>query len=261
MHHNPVYPNTVEKYQDRGNYLVYDHKTTNNILFIGSCRICPLMFYASEYLKLNVYGILVYKCIDTLNEQHVRDILKNTRFIVCENIVNYGILNTNTFQKHFATDIPMFVIPNLDHRMYLHDLKHTFKVEGDEATKMYHKSVEHLKAQCYDTGFPELWEFIDKHITSYRLFATYNHPTRILSLVLFKMLMRKIGYRVPIPFFHSMIHYKFLEGNDTPIFKTDIETYGFQFKVYPVDADMFNTEKLFVHCHPDPHFIPNSLFE
>lgn len=230
----------VEEVNTNGKLLVYDNNSSKNILFIGSCRTVPLMFYYNTVSKdRNIYSILVYK-YPQLEKEYVQQILKDTDIIICENVEHFGIMNTNkdcstTFFKTFdAEHISRYYIPNLELRMYHYDVIHTFGVSKEEVYNYFLKSRERVVNRMIEFGYSDLWHEIDKYMYKIRLFSIFSHPTRILSCMLFKHLSKKLGLTVNASHYTEFLKHAFIEGNDTPLFQEDIDLYRFSF---PLDIE------------------------
>lgn len=243
------------------NFLIYNNNCEKNILFIGSCRLASYMFYYNnlnmDYMKRNIYGVYISNCSDNLHlfpKEKLIDILKNTDIIICENIVNYDILNTNiksdiNFFKEFNTsDKKIIHIPNLELRMYTYDIIHTFKQTKEEVYDYFLKSKQHLYKLFDDTGYEELKVFIDTNLNKIRLFNTFNHPSNTLSIVLFKYLMKHaFNINIQNEFLNTMHKYCFLEGNCTPIFDNDIMLYNIEYRCNISDNNLLHTPNIYIN--------------
>ena len=106
----------------QNNFLAYKGTKDKSVLFIGSCRIAPIMFYFNQmFPKYNVYGIYVPHWTDTskLCKNTIQKNLHNADFIITESIKNFNILNTdktleNNFFKTFDTNATQIKISNLE---------------------------------------------------------------------------------------------------------------------------------------------------
>lgn len=242
--------------------LIYDNQVDNNILFIGSCRLTPYMFYYNnikncEY-KRNIYGIYVPRWsgenINNFPHAEVINILKNTDIIICESISNYGILNTHdeleiNFFKEFNIDkkIDVYKIPNLELRMYHYEIIHIFKQPKESVYPYFLSSKEYLLTKLNNLGYEKVASFIDSNIGKIKLFNTFNHPSKTLSLFLFKYITAKIGIYLESSFFVEMQKYIFLEGNETPIFNIDKESYDIKFDYTYIDDNKLYEPGIFVN--------------
>jgi len=267
--------NDIGELNEKNNFLIYDKKVEKNILFIGSCRISSLMYYLAKYnshRKYNIYGIYVVTYtgnkINNLPKNQILEILKNTDIIICEQMCNYRYLNSDenlseNFFKEFNVDkkIKIIHIPNLELRMYHHDIINIFGQQKNNVYNYHLMSKKHLFDLNTKLGFLELNTFIETNLTKYKLFSTANHPTRILSLYLFKLLVAKIydNNFVETDLFEELFEEKFLEGNDTPIIKEDIELYNFKFNTNLQSSDILNDKNKKI-CDISLDF-PSSLFK
>lgn len=226
----------VEEINNNGSLLVYNNNASKNVIFIGSCRTVPLMFYYNTVCKdRNIYSILVYK-YPKINSELIHQILKNTDIIICENVEHFEILNTNikseiTFFKHFKVDstIHIHYIPNLELRMFNYDIINTFKINKQDVYNYFLISRERLVKRIIEFGYSDLWHDITKYLYKVRLFSTFSHPTRILSCLMFKHMSIKLGLKVLPEDYTEFLKHSFIEGNDTPIFQEDIDMYSFSF--------------------------------
>jgi hypothetical protein len=251
---SPKYISDVENTSD---FLIYNNYSEKNILFIGSCRIVPLMFYFNsvgiEPLRRNVYAILIYKH-PVIDEEYMRQILQKTDIIVCENIERYPGMNTNVsagstfFNRFKIKNTKIMFIPNLELHMFHHDIINVFNIKKELVKEHYNSSREFLINRMKRIGYIELWEEIDENISKYRLFTTYNHPTKLLSCMLFKYLLRKLGYTVDISKYREFLKYNFLEGNDTPLFEDDIRMHNISFEYELSHYTFLNVKELIVRA-------------
>ena len=70
-------------------FLSYEGTKDKNILFIGSCRITPLMFYFNQmFPEYNVFGIYIpyWSDTSTLSRDVIQKILNNTDLLVTETV-------------------------------------------------------------------------------------------------------------------------------------------------------------------------------
>lgn len=233
-------PNDLTLINEKQTFLAYDKGSKENILFLGSCRMSPLMFYYSNINQnFNIYNIYTpfwnEEKRNTLPTDKIKSILKNTKIIITETISSYGILNTNhklnnNFFEIFNTkNIEEFRIPNLHLAIYLHDIINLLKKPKQDHYCTFQESLKRLRTSCESKKFEQLYEFIANYISEIRMFYTFNHPSKILSMLTFKILMSKLGDKIPDNFFQDVKKYDFLEGHCSPITKKDVETYNFSF--------------------------------
>jgi len=77
----------------------------------------------------------------------------------------------------------------------------------------------------------QLYDFIINYFTEVRMFYTFLHPSKTLSMLTFKILMNKLNEekKIPSDFFLSMKQYNFLENWCSPIVKKDVEYHNLKF--------------------------------
>jgi len=225
-------------------FLLYDNKCQKNLLFVGSCRLVQFAFYFNnlgvDSLKRNIYYIYVpdwgnEELRNKMPRNIIRNILKDTDIIICESMCHYGILNTtdtevNFFKEFEVTNKMIFRLPNLELRMYHYETMTRFKQPSEEAVNYFKKSKQHLFSKLNELGYEKVSEFIERNLFKTKLFNTFNHPRRVLSLFMFKQLMIKFGILLKSDFFQDMNNYPFLECRDFPIIQRDLDAYGLQFK-------------------------------
>jgi hypothetical protein len=229
---------------DNPTFLVYDNKCQKNMLFIGSCRLVQFAFYFDNLginsLKRNIYHIYVpnwgnEELRNNLPRDIIHKILKDTDIIICESMCNFGILNTtdtevNFFKEFEVVNKAIFRIPNLELRMYHYENITVFGQPIEEVVRYFKKSKEYLFTKLNELGYEKVSEFIERNITKTKLFNTFNHPRRVLSLFMFKQLMLKFGVSLGCGFFQDMNNYPFTEIREFPIVQKDLDAYGLQFK-------------------------------
>lgn len=242
------------------NYCAFNNNKNKNILFIGSCRILPFLNYYNaiddEDLKRNIYGVLVHtkkrNYCDTELKEKIREILVNTDIIVSESLKAFDFLNSNPntvpsiYSEFDLSNKRVFIIPNLVLVEYHSEIFNTFKVEHKDANEFHIQSYERFRNKCISLNYHDFWEKIDKYHHTVKLFATHNHPTRVLSLLLFKYFVQKIKNIVlPLSFFEYFMKIKFLEGNDIPIFQIDVDTYDIKYPYVLTDDSLLHTPNIY----------------
>lgn len=247
-------PADISFLNEQGKFCVYDRGSKENILFLGSCRHSPSMFYYSLLNPdINIYCIYTpfWNSNNTLSlpMDTINDILGSTNTIITETIRSYGILNTdrkeknNFFEIFNCNHLSEIRVPNLHLAVYLYDIIQLCKKAKSEYTQTFDESMLRLKGSICDKGFDELYSFIVRYFSETRMFYTFNHPSTIVSMLLFKILMSKLGEqdRIVDPnFFHKVKDYNFLGGHCTPITNTDMSTYRFSFETTVFDDDIIN---------------------
>jgi hypothetical protein len=257
-------------------FMVYDNKIDKNLLFMGSCRTVQLAFYFNNlnipHLKRNIYILYVpHWSTDELRESLPRDvilkILDKTDIIICESIERFGILNTyehleQNFFKHFDVKNKLiFHIPNIELRMFHYEITRVFKRPIHEVAGYFHKSKEHILNKLKVFGYEKVAEFIERNITKIKLFSTFNHPTRVVMLLLFKYLALKMGIHLPASFFTEMDKYNFIEGNELPVIQKDINLYNLKFSCTISDELVLGMSDVYVkHPKMDYKFVDTEDF-
>ena len=266
-------PNDLTLINENQTFLAYDKGSKENILFLGSCRMSPLMFYYSNInSNFNIYNIYTPFWGDEAKRNNfpinkIESILKNTKIIITETISSYGILNTNHksnnnfFEIFNAKNIEEFSIPNLHLAIYLYDIVNLLKKSQEEYRSTFEESLERLRKSCETKGFEQLYEFIASHISGIRMFYTFNHPSKILSMLTFKILMSKLGEKIPDNFFQDVKQYNFLEGHCSPITKKDIEIYNFSFFTKTFDDSILEQPDFKYKMSPEELEIPEKYLK
>ena len=104
-----------------------------------------------------------------------------------------------------------------------------YKIPKEKVYDHFMTSKQRLKNRMIQFGYEDLWDEFEINITKIRLFSTFNHPTRILSCMLFKHLSKKLGLDVTVEHYAEFLKHSFIEGIDSPIFQHDIDMYKFTF--------------------------------
>ena len=189
------------------------------ILFLGSCRLIPLTYYFQGL------GQTVYR-LDISNEwPDMTEVLKHTDLMVCEPSSRVDLfLESNP-------DIPVYVVPNLELRMYVHDLIHVFHVNLDYTSlyQAFRESRRQLSQELQEYGYEALDAFIDQNLQTTKLFSSYSHPMPVLSVLLFQQLAEQMNLAVPDACLEQWRTLFFLQGNDTPLFDLDRDLYQLVF--------------------------------
>lgn len=246
-------PADISDLNKNGQFCIYNTESKKNILFLGSCRHSPTMFYYS-LLNPDINIFCIYtpfwgsNNLASLPIQTINNILKSTDIIITETIRSYGILNTdrqakNNFFETFECDhIQEIRVPNLHLAVYLYDIIQLCKKNKSDYKQTFNESMARLKRSIYSKGFDAVYDFIVKHFADIRMFYTFNHPSTIVSMLVFKTLMSKLGQQDLIDpnFFYRVKDYNFLAGHGTPITKTDISTYNFNFETKIFDDSIVN---------------------
>jgi hypothetical protein len=237
------------------NYLIFDNGAPKNILFLGSCRIAPLLWYFNQVkdnINRNIYGIYTIEFLTnpallaSVDKEKIRTILKDTDIIICEKIKHIKGFNTNTFEENsfFHTfdirDTLTLFIPNLYVEQFYYEMNYSQRNNYDNVVS---ESMARFKRSCENSGYSELYDFFCTNNLKYRLFASALHPTRILSLFLFKLLCKKVHITLPYSFFEENINITFIDNEACPITKYD-KNFTFKCKILeenyliPVNTDL-----------------------
>jgi hypothetical protein len=253
-----IKPNDLSTLNSKNIFLSYEGTKDKNVLFIGSCRITPLMFYFNQmFPEYNVFGIYIpyWSDTSTLSRDVIQKILNNTYLLVTETVRSYNILNTdrsekNNFFETFDVRASEIRIANLELRMYIYDLINTFNLKIEESFEHFEESKTRLKSSLKSKDQEFIWEFIDSNLENLKLFSTHNHPTRILSILTFAKIANIIGGSLDFEFIKKISKYDFLESNSTPITSIDIEKYKLKFKTKIFENNIVY-DKSFLYNAPD----------
>lgn len=243
--------NDVSNLNFTNKFCVYNRKANKNIIFLGSCRLVPLMYYYSLLVPdVNIYCIYVpawdNQRYSTFPKQEIESIIPNTTLIITETIKHLSIFNTNrcsveNFFQTFNLNVSEIRVPNFVLSLYLYDIFHkeldkNFVLSEDtdqELTRIFKASRLRLASSINNSNFNKINTFIDENFTTIKMFSTINHPTTILSMLTFKLMSEQLGINsklITFDFLKHISNYHFLSGNSTPITNWDIENYGFKFK-------------------------------
>lgn len=236
--------NEMAKTNSDNNFALYTTSSLNkNVLFLGSCRMSPLMYYWHiMYPKYNIYNIYVPNWTDRskIDKKRIQSILENTDFLITETVRNFEILNTdrsidNNFFKVFDVNAQEIRISNLELHMYVHDLCNVYKVPEKNYQSWFENSKNRLRDSLISKNQGFIWEFIKDNLQEIRMFATHNHPTNILSIATFIFIARQLNDKINLSFIEKVFDKLFLQGHYTPIVELDIDLYNFKFEgtVFP----------------------------
>ena len=148
----------------------------------------------------------------------------------------------------------MIDIPNIELRMFHYENVQIFKQPVDQVTTFFQMSKKHVLNKLNEFGYSMVSDFIERNITKTKLFNTFNHPRRVVMLLLFKCMMAKIGIHLSSNFFTEMNKYTFLEGFELPIIQKDIDSYGIQFKCKVSPDSVINIPNISV-SHPIDDYV------
>ena len=209
--------NYIEKFQKYDKLVhdnIYHSKIgASNILFIGACRsyvyaiffeeICKyLPYFQNAQFGFSVIGVHIIDLLKRSKTNNLKYIIENADYIVCEQIRNYGFLNTskNCEQNIFNNfDIKehckIIQIPNLEFRYYSNDLIYDNSHNEDIIESVITIKQQNLKKfleHCRKYEFYKLSEYIEQNINKERFFNTFNHPNNCLILELYNELIEKL---------------------------------------------------------------------
>ena len=214
--------------------------------------MCIFFNQVKDNINRNIYGIYTIEFITnpallaSVDKEKIRTILKDTDIIICEKIKHIKGFNTNTFEENsfFHTfdirDTLTLFIPNLYVEQFYYEMNYSQRNNYDNVVS---ESMARFKRSCENSGYSELYDFFCTNNLKYRLFASALHPTRILSLFLFKLLCKKVHITLPYSFFEENINITFIDNEACPITKYD-KNFTFKCKILeenyliPVNTDL-----------------------
>jgi len=268
-------PNDLSDHNARGEFCLYKGTRDKNILFLGSCRMSPIMYYLSLLRpELNIYCIYVpfWDSNSKLKfpKEPIEKILPNAELIVTESVKNNSILNTSrkcteNFFDEFNTKIEEIRLPNYILSMYLYDIVHV-ELKDDEfvlcdntkkqCKEIFGNSRERLANSMRNSGFAAIDTFFNENFTKIKMFSTINHPTTIVSMLTFKIMAQRLGIKqLSLEFFKHISKHHLLSGNSIPITRFDVENYGFQFKSTVFEDDVIRKKNFFYKPTHEEDFI------
>jgi hypothetical protein len=263
-------PNDLSDHNARGEFCLYKGTRDKNILFLGSCRMSPIMYYLSLLRpELNIFCIYVPFWSSNTKLSFPKDVIKkilpNTEAIVTESVKNNSILNTSrkcaeNFFDEFNAEIEEIRMPNYILSMYLYDIVN-MELKDDEfvicdntkkkCKEIFDSSRERLSNSMKNSGFAAVDKFFNENFTKIKMFSTINHPTTIVSMLTFKIMAQRLGIKqLSLEFFKHISKHHLLSGNSTPITRFDFENYGFQFKSTVFENDIIK-QKNFTYSPTD----------
>lgn len=215
-----------------------------NVLFIGSCRLAPIINYIQLLDVFSNYNIHYIYVVD-FNERKVpvniiNKIIQNTEIIVCEKTTSYNYLNTdkqapyNIFQIY---DIPknckIVNISNLEFLMFYSDL--LIRNKNKNILEIRNQSLERLKNKLLSNKQYNIIELLNKYLFNQKfpLFYSVNHPSSVLTLLSFKQLCDNLEIHIPtnkiLDNYLTDLLYFSLYGNNTSITYWDKKKYNISF--------------------------------
>lgn len=250
--------NHIQYLNEKNSFLIYEGKSNKNLLLVSSCRLSAFAYYFSQITDYNIYMLYIIPFIKEkglLDEAKIKDIVTKTDVIVCETMTKAELFQTcnptepTSFFSRFGVDLnktKIYTIPNLELHYLSHWVvyKNNIKYTSSAVYEQYIKSKDILFKKCTDTKFYKTKKFIEIYFKELQLFHSAVHPTAILSLVSFIETCEKMEIAVDLDSIKKLIKINFLGGFETPIFKLDIETFGFTYKVTIQDDDLFEDKDL-----------------
>jgi hypothetical protein len=272
-----IMPVDLDKINRKNEFLAYKGTSNKNILFLGSCRTSPMMYYLSLLRpELNIFCIYVPFWDSNSNltfpKEQIEKVLLDTEAIVTESVKNNSILNTSrecaeNFFDEFKTEVEEIRLPNYILSMYLYDIVN-MELKDDEfvlcenakkqCNKIFDSSRERLSNSIKKSGFAAVDEFIYENFTKIKMFSTINHPTTIVSMITFKIMAQRLGIKkelLSIDFFKHVSNHHLLSGNSTPVTRFDVDNYGFKFNTTVFENDAIKQKNLFYKPTHEEDFI------
>ena len=277
---------TITKYNQQNNIMIVDNKQKQNILFIGSCRIHAFLnyflnddFFGNNY---NYLCVLVY--IDNMTElsktcihnDQIKNLINNTTILVSEYLKNYKYFNSsieneyNIFQLNSKFQHTIFLPNYCDPKIYVKDIiyhgddkiKNDFKKYlnneisfDDFVLNMKTISESEINRYCEvisKSFIPEFEIFIRENVYNKRISNTIHHPTNILSIEMYRLIMLKIFNRnVPENVIILNNQYEFLNSEG---YKTKLTYYDKIGLNINIDEAIYNKEQ------SDKYLLSTELF-
>jgi hypothetical protein len=226
------------------NIMIVDRHSSKNILFLGSCRITPFINYFANdpiFNSYNILGILIHipemaqlsKAL--LDNEEVKNDIYNSTIFIHEYIKHFDYLNTCRKQdKHIFqikdTFETVICLPNYQNpAIYAQDIiyYHIFNefyiylnktITFQEFTDLLKKRQQEQKEKYYTiiskSSLPELNDFVINNIDSHRIAHTINHPTNLLFLKMYEIILKKFFNRDTVC--NEVIHCNKTEFLTTP---------------------------------------------
>jgi hypothetical protein len=228
--------------------MVVNNKRPNNILFIGSCRVTPLLNYFIHdpyfgsnynYLCILVYNENMIELSKTcVNNERFKHLLKNSTILVSEYLKSYNYFNSspdsdlNLFKMETKFDHAIFIPNFCDPLIYTKDIltrgnneiKETYSryINGDVSFDIFsaalndfhHKEIERYCAVIRKSIIPELEQFIKETVYKHRIAHTLNHPSNIVFLEIYRLILQKLFSRtVPSSVIQINKKHEFLDSS------------------------------------------------
>jgi hypothetical protein len=251
-------------------FCICDRKSDKNILLIGSCRITSFVNYFANDNYFDSYNILAIMVHNTEminisktlidNETLKQEIYKTTIF-VHEFCINFDYLNTsrntekNIFQIKYTFDIDISLPNYQDPSIYTKDI--ILKKNANDFHKYINKEIllEEFSKILKDTqiiemkryyniinksDLPELFDFLVENIYTSRIAHTINHPSNILFIKMYEIILKK--------FFNREIPQSVLENNNNEFlistgYSTKLTFYDKECLDFNINEEYLNEEE------------------
>lgn len=219
----------IVNHNQRTNIMIVDNKQAKNILFVGSCRMYAFFNYflndAFFGKKYNYLYIIVYidKMVELsktcITNEPIKKLFNNSTILVSEYITNYNYFNTSTETEYNIFKLNnnfehTIILPNYQNpKIYVKDIiyhgddniKNIFKKylkneilldEFIQIIKQINESEINRYCNIIQKSFmPELETFVRSNVYKTRIAHTINHPSNILLIEMYKLIMNKIFKR------------------------------------------------------------------
>jgi hypothetical protein len=268
--------NDLHAANERESFLIYEGSSDKNILFLASCRATPIMYYLHNlFPEYNLYAIYTPYWGSLWNKtgycyfpyDRINTIVAKTDLIITETIRGYSCLNTekniaNNFFDTFNTDHLIEIrMSNFELGMYAHDIINVYKQSQHNMFTIFTDSRQRLGSSLVKYNYQYIDNFITDNFTAIKLFATQNHPCRILSMLVFKSIAQYFNIKPDFSFWRNMSLHNFLEHHSTPITNLDVDLYKFTFVTQVFQSDILADASYRYSPSLEEMTIPDSLIE
>ena len=184
-----------------------------------------------------------------LDREQISEILKNTKIVCCEHIACTSFLNTvedNNFFDQYNVNkdsTKIYFFPNLELRYLSYTFFHDKNKRQETIEEYFNYSKEFLFNRMKKYNFYKSMKFLDMYFKEVQMFHTYVHPTVVLSIVVFLELCEHIDIKITREDVNEFIKHNFLGGHENPVFKRDIDLYGFKYKYVIQDDSLLEKDK------------------
>ena len=216
----------IESKNEYNNILIINNNAPENILFIGSCRITAFVnyfynddFFGKKYNYVVVLAHVTSKLSKTINtNEYIKSLIFNSKILVSEYLVSYNYFNTsrdsekNIFQIYDKFDLHISLPNYQDILSYTEDiiqfnepLRNYYKlymtnnmslIEFSNKLKNFRDSeINRYCTIINKTQFTDLSLFVLENYKDIRLAFSLNHPTNILFIEMYKIILNKFFNR------------------------------------------------------------------